>query len=414
MSDEWFYNGSRRRSSGSVWMPLLVAVLLISNIGVVAYMTLRQNQQVEDLNSRIGTLTATVQILDAEVSSVNAELSSLRSAIESGSINVTVTAGPMDAILIELYNETRDSVVLIRSTVPDGVGQGSGFIFDANGHIVTNFHVVEDALSVTVTFIDGTIFDAEIIGTDPYSDVAVIRVDAPASMLKPLPLGDSSKLKVGESIVAIGNPYGLANTLTSGIISATGRQMDSTGNYPIVDVIQMDAAINPGNSGGPLVNLKGEVVGINTAIPSETSRGIGFAVPSNTIARELPSLLTDGTYHHPYLGITGLDLTPSLVEAMNLPVGTHGTLVSSVTIPGPANSAGVRGSTRTVTIDGEQVSIGGDVIIGADGTMMKSFYDLILYIQRNKQPGSDITLNILRDGQDIDVVVRLGTRPPPV
>jgi S1-C subfamily serine protease len=394
-------------------MPLLVAILLISNIGVVAYMTVHQNQQVEELNGQIGTLTATVQTLDAEIGSVNAELSSLRNAIESGAINVTVTTGPMDAILIELYNKTRESVVLIRSTVPDGVGQGSGFIFDVSGHIVTNFHVVEDALSVTVTFIDGTIFDAEIIGTDPYSDVAVIRIDAPISILKPLPLGDSSKLKVGESVVAIGNPYGLANTLTSGIISATGRQMDSAGNYPIVDVIQMDAAINPGNSGGPLMNLKGEVVGINTAIPSETSRGIGFAVPSNTIVRELPSLLTDGTYVHPYLGITGLDLTPSLVETMNLPVGTHGTLVSSVTVPSPANSAGIRGSTRTVTIDGEQVSVGGDVILGADGTLMKSFYDLILYIQRNKKPGDDITLNILRDAAEIDVVVRLGARPPP-
>ena len=394
-------------------MTLLVAILLISNIGVVAYMTFHQNQQVEELNGQIGTLTATVQILDAEIGSVNAELSSLRNAIESGAINVTVTTGPMDALLIELYNKTRESVVLIRSTVSDGVGQGSGFIFDVSGHIVTNFHVVEDALRVTVTFIDGTIFDAEIIGTDPYSDVAVIRIDAPISILKPLPLGDSSKLKVGESVVAIGNPYGLANTLTSGIISATGRQMDSAGNYPIVDVIQMDAAINPGNSGGPLMNLKGEVVGINTAIPSETSRGIGFAVPSNTIVRELPSLLTDGTYIHPYLGITGLDLTPSLVEAMNLLVGTHGTLVSSVTVPSPANSAGIRGSTRTVTIDGEQVSVGGDVILGADGTLMKSFYDLILYIQRNKKPGDDITLNILRDAAEIDVVVRLGARPPP-
>ncbi len=159
-------------------MPLLVAILLISNIGVVAYMTVHQNQQVEELNSQIGTLTATVQILDTQVSSVNAELSSLRKAIESGSVNVTVTTGPMDSLLIELYNRTRDSVVLIRSTGQDGVGQGSGFIFDVSGHIVTNFHVVEDALSVTVTFIDGTIFDAEIIGTDPYSDVAVIRIDA--------------------------------------------------------------------------------------------------------------------------------------------------------------------------------------------------------------------------------------------
>ncbi len=413
MSDEWFYHGSPRRSSGSSWLPLLVAILLVSNVGVVAYLTLHQNQQVEDLNSQIDELTGTVSILDAKVSRVNAELSSLRTAIQSGTINVTVTQGPMDEILISLYNRTRDSVVLITSTLPDGVGQGSGFIYDVSGHIVTNYHVVEDAVGITVTFIDGTIVDAEVVGTDPYSDIAVIVVNATSFILKPLPLGDSSALLVGQSVVAIGNPYGLANTLTSGIISATGRQMDSTGNYPIVDVIQMDAAINPGNSGGPLLTLSGEVVGINTAIPTETSRGIGFAVPSNTIIRELPSLLTKGTYDHPYLGITGLDVTPGIAEAMNLPIGTHGTLVTSVTTPGPASSADVRGSTRTVQIDGVDVEIGGDVILGADNRTMKSFYDLILYIQRNKKPGDSIALNILRKGDYINVIVRLGTRPSP-
>jgi S1-C subfamily serine protease len=189
--------------------------------------------------------------------------------------------------------------------------------------------------------------------------------------------------------------------------------MDSTGNYPIVDVIQMDAAINPGNSGGPLLNMAGEVVGINTAIPTETSRGIGFAVPSNTIARELPSLLSKGTYFHPYLGIQGQDITPSLVEAMSLPTGTHGTLISDVTNPGPANNAGLRGSTKTVTIDGEQVRVGGDVILGVDNTQMKSFYDLIVYLQRNKKPGDTIILSVLRDGSTMPVTVTLGTRPPP-
>ena len=413
MSDEWFYRGSQRRSS-SGWMPLLIALLLVTNIGVVAYTTIHSNEQVQDLNDQIGTLTASVQMLNSEVSSANAEISSLKEALQSGAVNVTVSSGASDAVLINLYNKTRDSVVLIIVKLADGTAQGSGFVYDTTGRIVTNYHVVEDAISITVTFIDGTIVEVDdVVGTDPYSDIAVIKVSAPISMLKPLKLGDSSKLKVGESIVAIGNPYGLANTLTSGIISAVGRQMDSTGNYPIVDVIQMDAAINPGNSGGPLLNMAGEVVGINTAIPTETSRGIGFAIPSNTITRELPSLLSKGTYDHPYLGITGQGLTPSLVDAMGLPTGTHGTLVITVTNPGPSYNAGLRGSTRTITVDGDSVQVGGDVILGADGTQMKSFYDLIVYLQRNKRPGDTVTLSILRNGSNLDVAVTLGTRPQP-
>jgi S1-C subfamily serine protease len=394
-------------------MPLLVAILLITNVGVVAYTTLHTNDQVHGLNEKVNTLSTSVDILNAEVNSANAEISSLRQTLQSGAVNVTVSSGASDALLIDLYNRTRYSVVLIVVKLTDGTAQGSGWIYDSTGRIITNYHVVEDALSITVTFIDGTIEDATVVGTDPYSDVAVIKVIDTNSLLKPLKLGDSSKLKVGESVIAIGNPYGLANTLTSGIISAVGRKMDSTGNYPIVDVIQTDAAINPGNSGGPLLNMAGEVVGINTAIPTETSRGIGFAVPSNTIARELPSLLSKGTYSHPYLGIQGQDLTPSLVTAMSLPTGTHGTLISEVTNPGPANSAGLRGSTKTVTINGAQVRVGGDVILGADGTQMKSFYDLILYLQRNKKPGDTVTLSILRDGSTMDITVTLGTRPPP-
>jgi S1-C subfamily serine protease len=180
-----------------------------------------------------------------------------------------------------------------------------------------------------------------------------------------------------------------------------------------VDVIQTDAAINPGNSGGPLLNMDGEVVGINTAIPSETSRGIGFAVPSDTIARELPSLISKGTYSHPYLGIQGRDVTQGIVGSMNLPTGTRGTLVIEVTSGGPAGIAGMRGGTRTETVDGVSTKLGGDVITSADGTQMKTFYDLIVYIQRNKVPGAKITLGIIRDSSQRNIVVTLGTRPPP-
>jgi S1-C subfamily serine protease len=410
LSDEWFY-GHRPRRSSSSWAPLLIAILIVANIGIVAYNTISTNAQMRSIRQQVDTLTLSVESLNTELTKANVEIASLKDAVnnDDGGTNPS----PSDSLLINLYNKTRDSVVMIIVTMPTGTAEGSGFIYDSTGRIITNNHVVEDATSITVTFIDGTIVKATLVGRDPYSDLALIDVDASASLIKPLKIGKSSLLKVGESVIAIGNPYGLANTLTSGIVSAVGRQMDSTGNYPIVDVIQTDAAINPGNSGGPLLNLDGEVVGITTAIPTETSRGIGFAVPSDTITRELPSLISKGTYDHPYLGIQGRDVTPGIVDSMNLQTGTHGTLIIEVTSNGPAAEAGMRGGTRTETVDGVSTKLGGDVIISADGTQVKTFYDLIVYIQRNKIPGAKITLGIIRDGSPKDIVVTLGTRPQP-
>jgi S1-C subfamily serine protease len=270
--------------------------------------------------------------------------------------------------------------------------------------------VIEGVNSITVTFINGTIVPATMVGTDPYSDIAVIDVDAPASLLVPLKLGDSSALKVGEAVLAIGNPYGLADTLTAGIISALGREMDSSSGYPILDVIQTDAAINPGNSGGPLLNMKGEVIGINTAIAASTSTGIGFAVPSDTIAREIENLIANGTYAQVYIGIQGVDVTPSIISAMGLPERTHGTLLTSVFTGSPAEKAGLKSGTTYRVVDGSYIPIGGDVITAADGKEMTGIYDLILYMQRNKRPGDAISLTIIRGGTTMVVNVTLETR----
>jgi S1-C subfamily serine protease len=227
----------------------------------------------------------------------------------------------------------------------------------------------------------------------------------------PLPLGNSSDLAVGESIVAIGNPFGLSNTMTSGIVSQLGRDLDAPGGYNIVDVIQLDAAINPGNSGGPLLNLRGEVVGINTAIVSE-SQGVGFAIPSDTVKRELPSLIQEGEYKHPWLGVSIYEVNPDLAEAIGLNY-TWGVLIVSVTQGGPAINAGLKGGDRVITVRGEQVMVGGDVIIGIDDFQVKKLSDVSYYTERNKRPGDLMTLEIIRDDQKMNIPLVLGERPPP-
>jgi S1-C subfamily serine protease len=282
-------------------------------------------------------------------------------------------------------------------------------VYDLEGHIITNNHVIEDADSITVTFIDGTIADAILVGADPYSDLAVIKVEVQSSKLKPVELGDSSELQIGESVIAIGNPYGLANTLTYGVVSALGRQIDSESGYPILNVIQTDAAINPGNSGGPLLNTKGEVIGMNTAILSSTEdfSGIGFAIPSETIIKELNSLILTGSFQHPTLSITCVDLTPSINNALGLLSSTSGTLVVSVTKGGSADQAGIKGGTKIAFIRGRILTIGGDVITAVDGLPIKSYFDLIVYIEKNKNIGSTITLKIIRNGTLMDVLLTL-------
>lgn len=298
-------------------------------------------------------------------------------------------------------------------------GQGSGFVWDAEGHIVTNFHVVDQAERVNVTFSDGLTLEAKIVGTDPDSDLAVIQVDPLPEDVEPLKLADSETLRVGESVVAIGNPFGLEGTMTTGIVSALGRSLPSQartadgGTFNIPNVIQTDAAINPGNSGGPLLDYEGRVIGINTAIESSVRQfsGIGYAVPSDIIAKIVPALIKDGSYSHPWLGIAGRTLTPGIREAMDLDKAQPGVLVISVVKDSPADDAGLQGSEKEVSIDGLQTLVGGDIIVGIDGRDIREFDDLLSYLVENTVVGQDITLSILRNGKTITMDIALGERP---
>jgi 2-alkenal reductase len=298
-------------------------------------------------------------------------------------------------------------------------GQGSGFVWDTQGHIVTNYHVVDQAERVNVTFSDGLTLEAEIIGTDPDSDLAVIRVDPLPEGIQPLELAASKELRVGESVVAIGNPFGLEGTMTTGIVSALERSLPSQartangGTFNIPNIIQTDAAINPGNSGGPLLDYEGRVIGVNTAIESPVRQfsGIGYAVPSDIIAKIVPALIADGRYPHPWLGIAGRTLTPGIREAMELETTQTGVLVITVTEDGPADEAGLQGSSEEVEIDGIPTLVGGDIIIGIDEQEVREFDDLLSYLAEDTVVGQEITLSILRDDGPINLEVTLGERP---
>jgi S1-C subfamily serine protease len=295
-----------------------------------------------------------------------------------------------------------------------GTATGSGFVVDGEGHILTNNHVVEGAEKITVKLGDSdTPRDAEVVGTDPSSDLALLEVDAPASELHPLELGDSSHVEVGDPVVAIGNPFGLDRTVTSGIVSALQRQIQAPDGFSISNVIQTDAAINPGNSGGPLINGAGEVIGINSQIQTGGSGdgnvGIGFAIPINTAKSEIQTLIDDGEVEHAYLGISGGPITPELAQDFNLPV-KEGVIVQEVVSGGPADKAGVRGSDKKATIEGVEVGLGGDVITEINGEKIKDMEEVISLVEE-AEPGDEFELTLLRDGQEKKVTVTLGTRP---
>ena len=320
--------------------------------------------------------------------------------------------------LIDLYARVNNSVVSILVEVgTQGFAQGTGFVFDTEGHIVTNQHVVDGGSNIEVDFPSGAKYHGEVIGVDPDADLAVIKLQDVTEPLTPLPLADSDQIRVGQRVVAIGNPFGLAGTMTVGIISGLGRTLSSNrttqdGNsYTAPDIIQTDAAINPGNSGGPLINLSGEVIGINKALESQTgtNSGVGFAIASNTVRQVVPYLISDGKFVYPYLGISssGEELTLHVQEVLGLPQAT-GAYVSSVTPGGPSEQAGLRGDSAGLN---EVLKGDGDLIVAVDGQTVRQFSDLMSYLINHTRPGQTITLSVLREGQPLDVSVVLGERP---
>jgi serine protease Do len=301
------------------------------------------------------------------------------------------------------------------------VAEGSGFIWDTAGHIVTNNHVVTGADKITVTFSDGSSYGAKVVGTDPNTDLAVIQVTGvPASLLKPITVGDSTQVKVGEMVVAVGDPFGLSNTMTTGIVSAIGRSIlagSSNQNTPtnsptfsIPDVIQTDAAINPGNSGGALVDMGGNLIGVPSQIESQSgsNSGVGFAIPSATVKQVVPQLISKGAAVHSYLGISGTTVTSDVVSVLNLKAGQQGVLVATVVAGGPAEKAGLKPA--AVDANGNPTAAG-DIITGINGKSVNTFEDLVSYLYDNTQPGQSVTLNVLRNGSSIQVQVTLGTQP---
>jgi len=342
------------------------------------------------------------------------------------------SGGGSSNVVNQIYRADGDGVAFIESQIeapetesfnpfgevePEGGGgsaTGSGFVIDEEGHVLTNNHVIEGASKVTVKLGDSeTTYDAEVVGADPGTDVALLKVDAPKGAFHPLTLGRSSEAEVGDPVVAIGNPFGLDRTVTSGIVSALQRNIQAPNGFSISHVIQTDAAINPGNSGGPLINAEGAVIGINAQIATggggNGNVGIGFAIPIDTVRAEIEQLKTKGEVEHAFIGISGGTVTSELAKALNLPVD-EGVIVQSVVKDGPADKAGLEAGGTEAQINGEQVRLGGDIITEVDGEKLKSMDQLVEIIQGH-EPGDELQLNLLRDGQEKTADVTLGTQP---
>ncbi len=435
-------------------------------------------------------LTSIHSINNNSIESINAyQLQEQNPIVESGMYGTNSSASNETLLTpTELFSRVQDSVVQVTTTNRDiagpiSSGLGSGFIYDKNGHIITNYHVVALAslsgissnntssssnnTDIIVTFHDGSAYSARVVGSDPFSDIAVLRVEnISESKLIPLSFGNSSQVKIGEQVIAIGNPFGLSGTLTVGVVSGLGRsipslsaeelpgipddqqkqpplpetpfddlfpdfpdlpfelppltpdqrqqQQDSSGTFSIPDIIQTDAAINPGNSGGPLMNMKGQVIGMNTAIFSATGvyAGVGFAIPSNTITKVVPSLIATGSYQHPWLGLIGVDITPDIATVLGLDLeDAKGFLVIGINEGSPADIAGIRGGDKVTNVNGREIRLGGDIVLKIDNQDVRKIEDILTYLERNKQVGDTVQLMILRDGRPQTVNITLTARP---
>lgn len=421
---------------------LVVAVLVLSACAPVAP---RVTTGLDELGNTLSRLLPQAQAAPTPAAQAEA-------VVQPATASVTVD--DLQAALTRVYEAVNPSVVNIRVTtqattgslpllpgqqwpfgrggsdeetpglqIPRVTAEGSGFVWDKQGHIVTNNHVVDGATEITVTFYDGISLPAELVGSDADSDLAVIKVDPDKVTLQPVTAADSTQIKPGQLVVAIGNPFGLEGSMSFGIVSAVGRSLpvssrsdawtSSMGSYTIPDVIQTDAPVNPGNSGGVLLDLAGNLIGVPTAIESAAgdSAGVGFAVPSIIVRNVVPELIEKGVYEHPYIGIRGGTLTSALAQAMDLPETQRGALVVSVTSGSPAEKADLRGSARQVEIDGAEVQVGGDVITAIDGRPVKDFEDLTAYLARYGKVGQKVELTILRDGKSETVSLTLAARP---
>ncbi len=331
-----------------------------------------------------------------------------------GPTAIPLSVTDLETRIAAVYREAGASVVNITSRsvgydfffnpIPRQ-GSGSGFFYDTQGHIVTNYHVIADADELQVTLADGQTVPAQIVGSDPSNDLAVIKVDLPAEMIRPLPIGDSTQVYVGQFVLAIGNPFGLERTLTFGIVSALGRVIESPNQRFIGEVIQSDVAINPGNSGGPLLNLAGQVIGVNSAIlsPSGANAGIGFAISARTVQRVVPVLIRDGRYPHPSLGVRVIELTPqraALFRRAGVQLPDQGLLIADLVMNGPAAQAGLRGPDRLVRVGNVNLPLGGDVIIAINDQPIMTSQDLIVYLETQTQVGETVQVKVLRDGRE--------------
>jgi S1-C subfamily serine protease len=391
------------------------AILAVSII-MVAIVILFVYSQFRDINDFVANVPLLSDLVQTTTTDGRRGLSD--DAFQIGQVGI-VKASDTELSLTDLFQKVESSVVQITDSSETDIFEsrlGSGFVYDDNGHIITNHHVVSGGGNrLDVTFPDGTVYRASLIGSDPSADIAVLYVEEVSKeKLFPLSLADSSKVRVGERVAAIGNPFGLSGSLSTGIVSGVGRQIPAQEEegFTIPDIIQTDAPINPGNSGGPLLNMRGEVIGINSAIYSTTGQfaGVGFAIPSNTIAQIVPSLITTGSYQHPWLGVAGRDMTPGIADRLGLDE-PRGFLVMDVVAGSPAEKAGILKGNQDAVIDGIPIRLGGDVIIAVDNNTVRKIDDLLAYVEMEKSVGDDLKLTILRQGQTMEVIATLVARP---